>query len=110
MIYCKFLRKSTLKRVAGRSSQICTGLRDFDYHRTTAWITRHTEWLIVFVFWTIVGLFFSSQIYLMINVGEGKPFPFSKALRSTLPDWYLWAFLTIPVLKLSRRYPLETKT
>ncbi len=41
---------------------------------------------------------------------KGRTFPFSKAVRSTLPDWYLWAFLAIPILKLGKRYPLESKT
>jgi len=71
---------------------------------------RVMRWLLAFLFWTAIGLFFSTQIYLMINVMEGKPFPFSKAMRSTLPDWYLWAFLAIPIIRLSKRYPLETKT
>ena len=71
---------------------------------------RVTRWLFAFLFWTFVGLFFSTQVYLLIHVVEGRPFSFAKAVRSTLPDWYLWAFLAIPIVRLSQRYPLETKT
>lgn len=71
---------------------------------------RLARWSLAFLFWTVIGLFFSTHIYLLINVVEGRSFPFSKAVRSTLPDWYLWAFLAIPILKLSRRYPLESRS
>ncbi|MCI0414030.1 histidine kinase [bacterium] len=71
---------------------------------------RVMRWMLAFLFWTAVGLFFSTQIYLLINVVEGRIFPFTKAMRSTLPDWYLWAFLAIPIIKLSKRYPLDAKT
>ena len=71
---------------------------------------RLSRWLLAFLFWTAIGLFFSTHIYLLINVMEGRSFPFSKAVRTTLPDWYLWAFLAIPILKLCRRYPLESKS
>jgi two-component system LytT family sensor kinase len=72
--------------------------------------SRKTWWLFAFLFWTAVGLFFSTQIYLLVNVIEGHPFPFIKAMRSTMPDWYIWAFLAIPITKLAKRYPLESKT
>jgi len=72
--------------------------------------SRTTRWLLAFLFWTAVGLFFSTQIYLLINVVEGHAFSFTKAMRSTLPDWYIWAFLAIPIMRLARRYPLEAKT
>jgi two-component system, LytTR family, sensor kinase len=71
---------------------------------------RLSRWLLAFLFWTAIGLFFSTHIYLLINVMEGRAFPFSRAVRSTLPDWYLWAFLAIPILRLCKRYPLESNS
>lgn len=65
------------------------------------------KWLIAFAGWTLVGLFFSLQIYLIFNVLEGEPFPWWRAITSTLPDWYIWALLSILIIRLSHRFPLD---
>ena len=69
---------------------------------------RKTRYAVIFGIWTAIGLFFSTQIYLLVNVIEKHPFPYLKAIRSTVPDWYIWALLSIVIVRLSRRFRLES--
>ena len=68
---------------------------------------RWLIWLLGFAGWTLVGLFFSIQIYLLFNVLDGRPFPWWRAITSTLPDWYIWALLSLFIIRLSQRFPLD---
>ena len=63
--------------------------------------------LLGFAGWTLVGLFFSVQIYLLFNVLEGQALPWWRAITSTLPDWYIWALLSLFIIRLSQRFPLD---
>jgi hypothetical protein len=58
-------------------------------------------WLIVwaFVFWTALGLFFASQIYLL---GD-QSMTWSTALRWGMPQWYIWGLLAPAVAVVERR-------
>lgn len=56
--------------------------------------------------WTIVGLFFTSQIYLTYIYSE-HPVPLSKALFSQLTTAYLGALITPLVLWLAGRFRIE---
>jgi two-component system LytT family sensor kinase len=56
-----------------------------------------------FALWTFIGFFFSTQVYLVINVIEHMPFSFVKAIRSTLPDWYTWAAFSLIIVKICDR-------
>jgi two-component system, LytTR family, sensor kinase len=77
---------------------------------TEIWQRRSVKWLLGFAGWTLVGLFFSVQIYLIYNVLEGKVFPWWRAVLSTLPDWYLWALLSLLIVQIARRFPLDRES
>lgn len=70
-------------------------------------IAKHwSRWTLFFAFWTLVGLSFAIQFYLASS-NAGWPIPWSRAVRSSLGDWYVFALLSIPAFKLSRRFPFE---
>lgn len=70
-------------------------------------IARHwSRWTLFFAFWTLVGLSFAIQFYLA-SAKAGWPVPWSKAVASSLGDWYVFAALSIPAFWLSRRFPFE---
>jgi len=57
-------------------------------------------------FWTLVGVAFASQFYLSSTL-LGRSVTWGQAIGYSLGDWYVWAFLSIPVVWLARRYPPE---
>lgn len=57
-------------------------------------------------FWTLMGLLFASQFHLS-NSQVGNPVSWGRALSFGLADWYVWALWSLPILRLSRRFPLE---
>ena len=60
--------------------------------------------LLVVAFWTLVGLAFASQFYLS-SAQIGRTVSWSQAITYSLGDWYVWAVLSVPILRLARRYP-----
>lgn len=57
------------------------------------------KWVLLFLFWTIVGLANAGQLYLSRpNIGWGL------ALWRALADWYVFALLSIPALWVARRF------
>ena len=56
--------------------------------------------------WTLIGLFFTSQLYLARLYTE-KPLPWTTALIIQLTGSYLWALATPLVLWLARRFPFD---
>ncbi len=56
--------------------------------------------------WSIPGLAALSFYYLN-QVVTAQPMSWSYAVTSTLPNWYIWAFLTLPIIWLARRNPLD---
>jgi len=61
---------------------------------------------LVFGLWTLLGLAFSSQLYLS-RANIGSPVSWRYALGRSLADWYLFAFLSVPALWLARRFRFE---
>jgi two-component system LytT family sensor kinase len=72
------------------------------------WTTRKRArtWALVLGFWTLLALFFSSEIY-SYQVAAGEPLPWLRALRWSLVSWYAWAALAPLVFWLVRRFSLE---
>lgn len=68
-----------------------------------------TQWFLLFLFWTVLGLAFAGQLYLARSK-IGDPVTWGFALERALADWYVFAFLSIPALWLARRFPLEFKS
>jgi len=65
------------------------------------------RWTMVWAGWTLIGLFFSTQIYFILSIAQEKTITWWYAIRSTVPDWYVWAIFTIFILQLSRRFRVE---
>jgi signal transduction histidine kinase len=58
------------------------------------------KWILLFLFWTIVGFAYAGQLYLaQPNIGWGL------ALWRALADWYVFGVLSVPVLWVARRFP-----
>ena len=60
----------------------------------------------IFLFWSLVGLAFASQVYLSSTL-LGRSIRWSQAVSYALADWYVWAVVSVPILWLARRYPPE---
>ena len=68
-------------------------------------IRKHwPKWLLLFLFWTVLGLAFAGQLYLS-RAKVGSPVTWAFALERALADWYVFAALSIPALWLARRFP-----
>ncbi len=65
-----------------------------------------SKWTLFVAFWTLIGLSFASQYYLSASKA-GLPVTWTEAVRSSLGDWYVFAVLSIPAVKLARRWPFE---
>ena len=62
---------------------------------------------LIVAFWTLVGLAFASQFYLSSTL-LGRTVTWNQAITYSLGDWYVWALLSVPVLRFARRFPPET--
>ena len=67
---------------------------------------RWLETALIFAAWTVFGLLMANQTYMLAQLG-GRQAPWVILLRSTLLDSYLWAFATLAIFWLARRFPLE---
>src|SRR6185369_3435306 len=67
---------------------------------------RRLTWLLGFLIWTGIGLAFAAQFYVS-SAKSAQPVSWPAAIAWSLGDWYVWALLSIPVLRLAKRYPLE---
>jgi two-component system, LytTR family, sensor kinase len=65
-----------------------------------------TRIALIAAFWTLVGLAFASQFYLSSTL-LGRTVTWSQAITYSLGDWYVWAILSVPVLRFARRFPPE---
>jgi signal transduction histidine kinase len=63
----------------------------------------YLKWFVLFMGWTLIGLFFSSQIYLITSYRK-MPYSWKRSMAATLPDTYLWALLAILVIHLAQHY------
>lgn len=61
----------------------------------------------VLAFWTLLGLFFTTQHYLQIGELLDGRTSWGRSLVSTMPDWYLWAALTPLIVRLAQWFPVE---
>ena len=61
------------------------------------------KWTILFLGCTLIGLFYSSQVYLFTSYKK-IPYTWQRSIAATLPDTYLWALLAILIIRLSTHY------
>lgn len=71
---------------------------------------RWEKWGLIAMGWTLIGLFFSSQMYLFSTLGYGMPTTWGRAIGSGLADWYIWGSLVPLVFWFSRRFRLGRET
>jgi two-component system, LytTR family, sensor kinase len=64
------------------------------------------EAALIFAAWTVFGLILANQGYMMAEL-RGQPVSWAHVLRHALFDAYLWAFATLAIFWLARRFPLE---
>src|SRR5258708_18141104 len=67
---------------------------------------RWSRWLVGFCFWTLLGLSFASQFYIS-SAKAGLEVSWSQAVNYALGDWYVFALLSVPVIRLARRFRLK---
>lgn len=56
--------------------------------------------------WTLVGLAFAGQFYLSSTL-LGRTIRWTEAIGYALGDWYVWALLSIVIVRFARRLPPE---
>ena len=62
------------------------------------------KWILLFLFWTIVGLAYAGQLYLsQPNIG------WQLALGRALGDWYVFAILSVPAMWVASRFPFAAR-
>jgi signal transduction histidine kinase len=63
--------------------------------------------LLWFAVWTLIGLFFSTQLAMIFATLYRVKIDWTQAVLGTLPDWWLWFLLTPVLLWLARRFRFE---
>ncbi len=57
-------------------------------------------------FWTVLGLGFTTQAYLT----SANDTTWWVAVRTGLPEWYIWGLVALVVVPLTRRFPIDRAT
>jgi two-component system LytT family sensor kinase len=68
---------------------------------------RSSRLVLIWAIWTIVALFFSTQVYMMYYSSGNLPIPYRKGFFVQASACYLWALATPLVLWLARRYRID---
>jgi two-component system, LytTR family, sensor kinase len=64
------------------------------------------ETALIFTAWTAFGLLLANQGYMQAEL-RGQPVSWARVLRPALLEGHLWAFATLAIFWLARRFPLE---
>jgi two-component system LytT family sensor kinase len=70
------------------------------------------RWRSVLLFiggWTIIGLVFAAVTYIHM-IGANEQYAFSRAVRSNLLFFYLWAVFSLFLFRVSCRFPVELRS
>lgn len=67
---------------------------------------RWMETAIIFAAWAVFGLLLANQSYLQAALA-GRQMPWRTALRPALLEANIWAFTTLAIFWLARRFPVE---
>ncbi len=81
---------------------------------------RWRLYLLVFGFWTLLGIYFTVQNYLVISIAISErargaksalsiqqSISWGETLRLNLAEFYIWAVLTVFIFWLAKRFPFE---
>ncbi len=75
-----------------------------------AWLRQNgAPWVLFVGLWTVIGLSFASQFYLSSHLFGYYTVTWKQAISITLGDWYVWAFLSLPIIWLARHFPLHRR-
>src|SRR5688572_33102126 len=77
-----------------------------DHPRRRTFLKRLARLGIIWGMWTIVALFFSTQVFMMYY-SERQPIPYKRAFLVQASACYLWATVTPLVLWLARRFRID---
>ena len=69
--------------------------------------SRVGKWLVGLGFWTLLGLSFAGQFYIS-SAKAGLEVSWRQAVSYALWDWYVFALLSLPVIRLAKVVPLAT--
>src|SRR6266705_997778 len=69
-------------------------------------LTPAARWALGFCFWPLLGLSFASQFYIS-SAKAGLEVSWKQAVDYALGDWYVFALLSVPVVRLARRFRFE---
>src|SRR5262245_53604409 len=69
--------------------------------------SRCFRWVVMFAFWTVLGLVFSVQGYMIVSRFHNPDATFWEAIINTLPSAYAWGLLVPIIARLTRRFRLE---
>lgn len=58
------------------------------------------------VLWSLIGFAFAGQFYLSSSL-IGRSITWTQAISYSLADWYVWAVLSLPIARLTRRVSAE---
>jgi two-component system, LytTR family, sensor kinase len=75
----------------------------------TAIQIRWVKWLIGVGFWTLIGLSFACQFHISSSKA-GLDVTWRHAISYSLGDWYVFALLSVPVVRLAKTFHFETGT
>ncbi|MBL8211124.1 MAG: histidine kinase [Bryobacterales bacterium] len=67
-------------------------------------LSRALAW---FALWTGIGLFFSTQLFLINHAVYKRQIDWEEAIVGTLPEWWMWFLLTPAMLWMARRFRFE---
>jgi signal transduction histidine kinase len=71
---------------------------------------RWMRWGFIFGFWTLLGVFFGIQLYLVNALEYRHPIPWQQAIFWALLDWYIWGAFSPLVLSLARLFHLSRES
>jgi signal transduction histidine kinase len=57
-------------------------------------------------FWTLLGLAFATQLYLSERRLSEHALRWWEAVRTSLPDWYVWGVFALVIARLTQRLPI----
>lgn len=73
----------------------------------SAWLRRRwVKWGFAFLFWTSLGLIFSTQTYLYLKT-QYHGFTWWDALKNGMPIWYIWGMLAPVIVGFDHRLPVR---
>ncbi len=64
------------------------------------------RWLLIFLGWTAIGLFFTSQSYITYKYAGGRVL-LGLILKLQMSEWYVWGLIAPALVWFARRFPLE---